>query len=90
MARAYFRFYAELNDFLPPGRRQVCFAHCIKERASIKDAIESLGVPHPEVDLILVRDLRKNKVPAILEYLGSADLPAPTESRNNMAHPIHG
>jgi hypothetical protein len=54
MARAYFRFYAELNDFLPPGRRQVCFAHCIKERASIKDAIESLGVPHPEVDLILV------------------------------------
>jgi hypothetical protein len=25
-----------------------------------------------------VRDLRKNKVPAILEYLGSADLPALT------------
>ncbi|MEH2113596.1 MAG: hypothetical protein V7K39_13935, partial [Nostoc sp.] len=27
-----------------------------------------------------VRDLRKNKVPVILEYLGSADLPAPTKS----------
>jgi hypothetical protein len=54
MARAYFYFYAELNDFLPSSRRQVCFAHGIKERASVKDVIESLGVPHPEVDLILV------------------------------------
>ena len=54
MARAYFHFYAELNDFLPSSRRQVCFAHGIKERASVKDVIESLGVPHPEVDLILV------------------------------------
>ncbi|MEH2112436.1 MAG: hypothetical protein V7K39_07845, partial [Nostoc sp.] len=29
---------------------------------------------------IKIRDLRKNKVPVILEYLGSADLPAPTKS----------
>lgn len=56
MARAYFCFYAELNDFLPPSRRQVCFFHSIKERASVKDVIESFGVPHPEVDLILVND----------------------------------
>jgi len=48
------RFYAGLNDFLPPNRRQVEFSHWINEPASIKDVIESLGVPHPEVDLILV------------------------------------
>ena len=48
------RFYAELGDFLPTDRRQVPFAHALKERASIKDVIESLGVPHTEVDLILV------------------------------------
>ena len=48
------RFYAELNDFLPPHRRQVTFAHEVKGRASVKDVIESLGVPHTEVDLILV------------------------------------
>jgi uncharacterized protein with PIN domain len=51
---AYFRFYAELNDLLPPNRRQVGFAHHFKERGSIKDVIEALGVPHTEVDLILV------------------------------------
>lgn len=56
MEQACFRFYAELNDFLPPARKQVWFAHRLKERGSIKDAIESLGVPHPEVDLILVND----------------------------------
>ncbi len=53
MASADFRFHAELNDFLPLRQRQVSFTHFFKERASIKDMIESLGVPHPEVDVIL-------------------------------------
>ncbi len=53
MARAEFRFYEELNDFLPPDRRKTAFVHEIHRRASIKDVIESLGVPHPEVELIL-------------------------------------
>ena len=48
------RFYAELNDFLTPPRRQVAFVHPLSGRISIKDLIESLGVPHTEVDLILV------------------------------------
>lgn len=54
MPRASFRFYGSLNDFLPIERRQVEFFHCVKDRGSIKDTIEALGVPHPEVDLILV------------------------------------
>ncbi|MBW4489219.1 MAG: Mut7-C ubiquitin/RNAse domain-containing protein [Trichocoleus desertorum ATA4-8-CV12] len=53
MERAYFRFYAELNDFLPPHRRQTNFVHALKETAAIKDSIEALGVTHPEVALIL-------------------------------------
>ena len=53
MNQAYFRFYAELNDFLPPDRRQRTFVHCFFTTASVKDMIESLGIPHPEVDLIL-------------------------------------
>ena len=53
MGRAWFRFYAELNDFLPPGRRGVAFAHEFHGGPSVKDAIESLGVPHTEIDLIL-------------------------------------
>jgi uncharacterized protein len=54
VVRAWFRFYAELNDFLPPERRQIAFVHSVDRRSSVKDAIESLGVPHTEIDLILV------------------------------------
>ena len=49
-----FRFYAQLNDFLPPNRRGRGFRHALKAVASVKDTIEALGVPHPEVDVILV------------------------------------
>lgn len=48
------RFYEELNDFLPPERRKVVFAYPLVNGGSVKDLIESLGVPHTEVDLILV------------------------------------
>lgn len=54
MAQANFRFYAELNDFLPPSKRLVSFAHIFEGRASIKDMIEAQGVPHTEIDRILV------------------------------------
>jgi len=52
--RAYFRFYEELNDFLPSKRRKATFEHKFTDHASVKDMIESFGVPHSEVDLILV------------------------------------
>ncbi|RAM49102.1 MAG: twitching motility protein PilT [Hapalosiphonaceae cyanobacterium JJU2] len=57
MARATFQFYAELNDFLPPNKRQVRIEHFYAEKASIKDMIEALGVPHPEVDCIKVNSV---------------------------------
>ncbi len=53
MTSAHFRFYAELNDFLLPARRGTVFAYEFPGNPSIKDVIESLGVPHGEVDLIL-------------------------------------
>lgn len=49
-----FRFYEELNDFLPKAGRSVPVCHIIKSNQSVKDAIEAIGVPHVEVDLILV------------------------------------
>jgi uncharacterized protein with PIN domain len=52
--RARFRFYAELNDFLPTGKRQVSFDYEFTGNPSIKDAVEAIGVPHPEVDLVVV------------------------------------
>jgi uncharacterized protein len=53
MGSAWFRFYAELNDFLPPARRQARFAYPFNLSESVKHAVEALGVPHAEVDLIL-------------------------------------
>lgn len=52
--RAEFRFYAELNDFLSPKSRQVSIDYRFCESPGIKDPIEALGVPHTEVELILV------------------------------------
>lgn len=54
MAIAYFFFHGELNHFLPRHHKQVKISHFFEERASIKDIIESLGVPHPEVAFINV------------------------------------
>jgi uncharacterized protein len=48
-----FRFYAELNDFLPPPRRGASFPVPLDMPAAVKDLIEAAGVPHTEVDLIL-------------------------------------
>lgn len=52
--RCEFRFYEELNDFLQPRQRKRSFVHEFDGTPSVKDRIESLGVPHTEVDLILV------------------------------------
>jgi uncharacterized protein len=57
MSLAYFRFYAELNDFLPSGKRKKAFSYTFNGNPSVKDAIEAIGVPHVEVDLILVNSL---------------------------------
>ena len=54
VARASFRFYAELNDFLDVGRRHRDLDFGFGVAPSVKDAVESLGVPHTEVDLVLV------------------------------------
>ena len=53
MAIARYRFYEELNDFLAPGRRKVEFSYDCAREATIKNAIEAVGVPHTEVELIL-------------------------------------
>lgn len=48
------RLYAELNRFVrrpdQGGRYRVAITH----RRSVKDVVESLGVPHTEVDLLLI------------------------------------
>ena len=47
------RFYGPLNDFLSPPSKMRTLAWTFGVAGSVKDMIESMGVPHPEVDLIL-------------------------------------
>jgi uncharacterized protein with PIN domain len=54
MVSATFRFYDGLNDFLARERRGAAFGTPCARDATTKHMIEALGVPHTEVELILV------------------------------------
>lgn len=47
------RFYAELCDLLPRQHRSGLISHRSVPTQSVKDLIESYGVPHTEVEIIL-------------------------------------
>lgn len=48
------RLYGPLNDFLPPDRRQGPLRYALFGTPSVKDVLEALGVPHPEIALVVV------------------------------------
>jgi uncharacterized protein with PIN domain len=47
-------FHGDLIFFLRPKRQERAVERQLTERTSVKDVIESCGIPHTEVDLILV------------------------------------
>jgi hypothetical protein len=47
------RFYEELNDFIPNRKEKREYPYWFYGFPKVKDAIESFGIPHTEVDLIL-------------------------------------
>jgi uncharacterized protein len=53
MSTVRVRFYEELNDFLPQHQRKQTLCIECPEGCTTKALIESLGVPHTEVDLLL-------------------------------------
>jgi uncharacterized protein len=48
------RLYAELNDFLPRESRGLTLRRPVRPHQTVKDVLEATGVPHTEVDLIVV------------------------------------
>jgi uncharacterized protein with PIN domain len=62
MARASFRFHGALSQFLKKEHRDRPFDHHCARAATLKNAIESLGVPHTEAGRITV-----NGAPATLQ-----------------------
>lgn len=57
MVIASFRFYEELNDFIAPERRYRDFDLSCASATNVKHVIEAAGVPHTEVELILVNGI---------------------------------
>lgn len=76
-AIADFRFYEELNDFLRPALRKRTFSQTFNGAPAVKDVIEAIGVPHAEVDLVLIdgesvnfaRRLRDGNRVAVYDFL---------------------
>ena len=52
-ARAYFRFYAELNDHLPSDEQYRTLERMVPASGTVKDMIASFGIPHTEIELII-------------------------------------
>lgn len=48
------RAYAELNDFLPPNVRGTTLRRPFRPHQTVKDVVEAAGIPHTEVDLVVV------------------------------------
>ena len=55
--KATFTYLAELNDFLPPYRKNTSFTLEFEPHQSLKHLIESTGVPHTEFERVTVNEL---------------------------------
>jgi uncharacterized protein with PIN domain len=54
LVKATFRFYEELNDFLSPGQRKKDLVLEFSPPTQVFHLIETFGVPHTEVEIILL------------------------------------
>ena len=85
MAIATFRFHESLNFFLAKKHKHQPIAHTFDWKGSVKDMIESLNVPHPEIDVIMVHGN-----PVDLDYIVQDDddiqvHPIPYAKEHNIA-----
>jgi uncharacterized protein with PIN domain len=79
--RVTIRLYGSLGDFVSASRRGAGFEHEAGEPRSAKDLVESLGVPHCEVQVVLVDGasvgfghvLRGGERIAVYPYFSSID-----------------
>ncbi|MGV0836537.1 Mut7-C RNAse domain-containing protein [Mycolicibacterium thermoresistibile] len=54
------RAYAELNDFLSPAVRMTTVRRPFRSHQTVKDILEAMGIPHTEVDLIVVNGIPRD------------------------------
>ena len=59
MKQVSFRFYEELNNYLPLEKHKVWFEYIFADATSMQDALLSMEVPLDEIELILVNQQSK-------------------------------
>jgi len=57
MYSATFHFYGKLNNFLHASQRGKPIEYRFEQRNSVKDAVEAIAPPHPEVELLVVNGI---------------------------------
>ncbi|HEX6303737.1 MAG TPA: Mut7-C RNAse domain-containing protein [Anaerolineales bacterium] len=57
MIDVHIRFHAELNDFLSAEQKNQHIPVTLNNHPAVKDTIESLGIPHTQVNVILVNGI---------------------------------
>src|SRR2546421_767611 len=77
-----FRFHGDLSFFLRRQDRGKPITKILREKTSMKDAIESCGVPHPEIDLVRCNGVAVSfehslTTDAIVEVYGVGDSAVP-------------
>ena len=77
-------FEGELNDFFGSDKGRTRHRFVLRRRTSVKDLIEALGPPHPEVGRIEVcgADRGFDYIPAARDRIRVAPLPRPVDWRN--------
>ena len=85
--KADFRFHGFLREILTRAHRAGVLSYSFPDRPAIKDAIEACGVPHTEVDLIVVNDRCVNFAYPLLD--GDSVNIYPTVSRLPGTEPLH-
>jgi hypothetical protein len=87
MRIAQLQFFGELNDLLPPGKRNTPFHEQIDDHASLKHVIESLGIPHTEIGAVEL-DGRPADLAARVPDQSQVDIYPFHYPRDHLSHPI--
>ncbi|MCF8232850.1 MAG: Mut7-C ubiquitin/RNAse domain-containing protein [Bacteroidales bacterium] len=89
MNKVSIRFYEELNDFLPECRYKQWLEYAFTWKDTVRNAVESFGIPHTEVDLILVngesagfeKELKDGDTVSVYPVFESIDISETTQLR---------
>ena len=90
------RFYGDLKDWITVDQEAKTVERTLSAPTSVKDLIEGCGIPHTEVDLILVKDtpvdfsylIEGGERISVYPFFNSLDIPASDRLQERIIHPV--